>query len=118
MSEPDVISKCPMCDQMLLPGSKFCGECGFALTSAGPRTAPAKPKWYQNFWVLLFMIFFVLGPFAIPLIWKHPTMSRNTKWVLTAVALGYTLMMLVMVAKLVAVVQTSLESFNNSLQAY
>src|SRR4030095_2898809 len=49
------------------------------------QTPPA--RWYHRpFWVVV-MLFVVIGPFGLPLLWKSPSFSRNAKIVLT-VAMG------------------------------
>lgn len=48
------------------------------------------PKWYYNVWVVLFMLFFVLGPLGLPLVWKNPRLSRRVKTALTLVMVVYT----------------------------
>ena len=56
--------------------------------------ASAKSKWYYNVWFVLFMLFFVLGPFGLPLVWKSPNFSRTTKVVLTVVMTAYTVFLI------------------------
>lgn len=51
---------------------------------------PAPSKWYHNIWFILFMLFFVLGPFGLPLVWKHPRLSQGVKWLLTLSMVVYT----------------------------
>ena len=50
-------------------------------------------KFHQRVPVVLFMLFFVLGPFGLPLLWKNPNFSKTWKWVITAVMLAYTAML-------------------------
>jgi len=55
--------------------------------SPGP---PAPPKWYYRpVWVLI-LLFLVLGPLALPYLWRSPSFSRRLKVVLTVLALAYT----------------------------
>lgn len=51
-------------------------------------------KWYHNTWFVLGMLFFVLGPFGLPLVWKHPRFSRRTKWILTIATALYTVLLI------------------------
>lgn len=51
-------------------------------------------KWYHNVWVVLGILVFVLGPFGLPLVWKHPRFSRRTKWVLTIATALYTVLLI------------------------
>ncbi len=52
---------------------------------------PKKIAWYYSPWFVLFMILFVLGPFALPLLYKSPRFSRGWKifWTLFVLAIGY-----------------------------
>jgi hypothetical protein len=49
-----------------------------------------KARWYHNLWFVLVMLFVVLGPFGLPLVWKNPTLSRGMKVALTVLTLVYT----------------------------
>ena len=51
---------------------------------------PPQPKWYHSVWFVLIMLFFVLGPFGIPMVWKNPRFSQWMKIALTLVVLIYT----------------------------
>ena len=62
--------------------------------SAERRDEPTRQRrahWYHERHWLLVLIFFVLGPLAIPLVWSSPVVSRRGKIVLTVVAVAYTL---------------------------
>lgn len=47
-------------------------------------------KWYHNPVAVLLLIFFVLGPFGLPLLWKSPRFSKTGKQVVTALTLLHT----------------------------
>lgn len=53
-----------------------------------------KPKWYYNIWFVLGMLFFVLGPLGLPLVWKSPSFARWVKVVLTIVMVIYTVVLI------------------------
>jgi len=56
------------------------------MLSSGP---PAPIKWYYRpAWVLI-LLFVVLGPLALPYLWKSPRFSRHMKIVLTVLVLAY-----------------------------
>ncbi len=53
-------------------------------TNEKPTTAEVKKKWYQNpVYVILWLVFFF--PVGIYGVWKYPTWSNRTKWILTAI---------------------------------
>lgn len=123
MPEPAPV-RCPMCEQPVPPGANFCGECGVDMRTGMPGQppamahGPARLKWHHNIWVILFLMLFVLGPFALPLVWKHPKLSQTVKWLLTALGLVYAAAMLAMLAQLITVVTSSIEAFNSTLVTY
>ncbi|MDD5438849.1 MAG: hypothetical protein PHS37_01525 [Candidatus Omnitrophica bacterium] len=48
-----------------------------------------KPKWYHRPYVIIGALL-MLGPFALPLVWSSPAMSRLTKIILTLIVFGLT----------------------------
>ena len=75
-----------------------------------------KPKWHQNVWLVLFLLFFVLGPFGLPLVWKNPRFSRTAKTGLTLLMAGYTFLLIRLTAGMIQTVRTSLDAVNASLR--
>jgi hypothetical protein len=53
-----------------------------------------KVKWYLNPISVILLLFFVLGPFALPLLYKSPKFSKTLKTILTIAVLVYTLFMI------------------------
>ena len=54
------------------------------------REPPAPLKWYYRpLWVLI-LLFLVLGPLALPYLWRSPSFSRRLKVVLTVLVVAYT----------------------------
>jgi hypothetical protein len=83
-------------------------------TPAAP--APPHTKWYYNVWFVLFMLFFVLGPLGLPLVWKSPRFSRGVKWALTALTLAWTLWLIDATIRVTTSVLDRVEQFNQTLQ--
>ncbi len=50
-----------------------------------------QPKWYFKTWSLV-ASFLCVGPFMLPLVWKHPRLSKKSKIIITAVVLIVTYM--------------------------
>ena len=67
-------------------------------------------KWYHGRLTVLLMLFFVLGPGGLPLLWKSPRFSKGWKQILTALTLIYTALILQM---LVSAVTTSLRTLSS-----
>ncbi len=49
-----------------------------------------KIKWYLKPVSVVLLLFFVLGPFGLPLLYKSPKFSRTLKAILTAAVIIYT----------------------------
>ncbi len=66
--------------------------------------------WYYRPWGVLVLLFFVLGPLGLPLLWKSPGFTRGWKIVLTALMVIYTVMLVdsVVVATRLAMEQLEL----------
>ena len=51
--------------------------------------APPPSRWYHRpFWVVV-LLFVVVGPFGLPLLWRSPNFSRAAKIVLTVAMVAY-----------------------------
>ncbi|MDP3704116.1 MAG: hypothetical protein Q8R78_06985 [Candidatus Omnitrophota bacterium] len=74
-----------------------------------------KPKWYYNVWFILAMLLFVLGPFGLPLVWKHPRWSRWIKITLTLVMVFYTAALIYGTIRAGQAVIQGVEQFNSTL---
>jgi hypothetical protein len=49
-----------------------------------------KVKWYLRPSSVVLLLFFVLGPFALPLLYRSPHFSKTLKIILTLVVIIYT----------------------------
>ena len=49
-----------------------------------------KIKWYLRPVIVVLLLFFVLGPFGLPLLYKSPKFSKKLRIVLTIVVIIYT----------------------------
>jgi hypothetical protein len=50
----------------------------------------AKVKWYLNPISVVLLLFFVLGPIGLPLLYKSPKFSKTLKIILTVTVIVYT----------------------------
>ena len=57
------------------------------------RVAPS-PRWYYRPWSVVFLLFFVLGPFGLPLLWKSPGFSQGMKIALTVAVITYSALLI------------------------
>ena len=55
------------------------------------ESAPPSPSsWYYRPWAIVVLLFFVLGPVGLPLLWKSPGFTRGWKVALTVAMVIYT----------------------------
>jgi hypothetical protein len=57
------------------------------------ETSPAQ-SWYYRPWAVLLLLFIVLGPLGLPLLWKSSSFTRPWKIVLTLATVIYTVLLL------------------------
>jgi len=48
-----------------------------------------KSNWYASVWFVLLMLFVVLGPLGLPLLWKSSRFSKGAKVILTIATVVY-----------------------------
>lgn len=73
-------------------------------------------KWYHGRVTVLLMLFFILGPLGLPLLWKSPRFSKLWKQILTALMLIYTALMLRMFVSAVTTSMRTLSSMGEVLR--
>jgi len=54
------------------------------------RKEDGEVKWYLRPISVILLLFFVLGPFALPLLYKSPKFNKTLKVILTIVVIIYT----------------------------
>ena len=52
-----------------------------------------RPRWYYRPWWVLLMLFVVLGPLGLPVLWKSRSFSRWSKIALTVAVAAYTILL-------------------------
>src|SRR2546426_12117336 len=75
-----------------------------------------RPRWYYRPWWVLLMLFLVLGPFGLPLLWKNPSFSRWSKIALTVAVAAYTILLVEAVLIAVqAAIRAALEQMDKEI---
>lgn len=84
--------------------------------NAGSMEEPARSKWFYNVWFVLFMLFFVLGPFGLPLVWKNPRFARWVKVVLTLLMVAYTVALIDLTIRAYQAVMAEVQNLQSTYQ--
>ena len=58
-------------------------------------------SWYLRPFVVVILLFFVLGPIGLPLLFKSPGFGRAWKIILTAAVIVYTVYLVILTIKIV-----------------
>ena len=82
------MKKCPFCAEEIQEEAVKCRFCGEFLDDS--YKAKPKTKWYYSTSAVVIGLL-VLGPFALPLVWKHPKYEVITKVIITVVVVGVTI---------------------------
>ena len=115
MEDTDRALQCPLCGQSVTGEALYCSRCGQRLGQTVPATDAARAKWYHNVWLVLFVLFFILGPFGLPLVWKSPRFSRWVKVALTGAMVLYTLLFVSLVMQMARAVRGEIDQLNTAI---
>ena len=77
---------CWSCRGVIAKDDKFCRHCG--------RRQMRGDTWYFQAGWILFLALTVLGPFALPLVWRSPHLNRSQKWAVGGVIALYSALVL------------------------
>jgi hypothetical protein len=62
------------------------------------------------------MLFFVLGPLGLPLVWKSPRFARGAKVALTLIMVVYTILLVELTLRTFRAVTEEINRFNATMQ--
>jgi len=81
---------CSRCKREIDATARFCPHCG-----TKTQVQPGQPDWLDNPWAMLGILFFGIGPLAIPMLWRSRAFSTPGKWFLTILVLALTVVVVV-----------------------
>ena len=73
-------------------------------------------KWYLRPIGVILLLFFVLGPFGLPLLYKSPKFSKTLKIVLTIAVMVYTLYLIIASVEIGRNLYIKMEEFQGMLK--
>jgi hypothetical protein len=102
---------CHGCYALLDAADNYCRHCGIATAnlaglsegriaaasfSGKPVLTPSdqQPRWSESPWVVLPLLFLILGPLALPLLWRSRQFTLLWRSVLTVIMVGLTVFLL------------------------
>jgi len=74
-----------------------------------------KVKWYLKPISVILALFFVLGPFGLPLLYKTPKFSKKVKIILTIAVIIYTSYLILVSLKIARELYQRMEEFQGML---
>lgn len=93
IEKPAAPLTCWACRAVITQGDEFCRRCG--------RRQMRGDTWYYRAGWILFLSLTVMGPLALPLVWRSPHLSRSEKWILGSAITAYSVFVLALGAWLI-----------------
>jgi hypothetical protein len=75
-----------------------------------------KVKWYLRPMGIVLLLFFVLGPLGLPLLYKSPSFSKKIKIILTIIVLIYTSFLIISTVEIGKKLYIQMEEYQDSLK--
>jgi hypothetical protein len=75
-----------------------------------------KVKWYLRPMGIVLLLFFVLGPLGLPLLYKSPSFSKRIKIILTIIVLIYTSFLIISTVEIGKKLYIQMEEYQDGLK--
>ena len=79
------------------------------------RKEDEKVKWYLRPISVILLLFFVLGPFGLPLLYRSPKFSKTLKIILTVAIIFYTLYLIFVMLEIGREIYKMMEELQSTL---
>ncbi len=80
------------------------------------RKEDEKVKWYLRPISIILLLFFVLGPFGLPLLYRSPKFSKTSKIILTVAIFSYTLYLIFVMLEIGRELYKLMEELQSTLE--
>lgn len=107
--EPKLVP-CKNCGSGVTALDKYCRHCGKRIDSG--------PPWYHQPIAIIILTLTVLGPFALPLVWKSSLMTPRQKWVLGIAISVFSVVLLVILGGTVRAVLEQYSELSHELNSF
>jgi len=91
MSDPRIPEiACRNCKAPIDATDNYCRRCGTPTAGPASLSSGTTAAWWESPWVVLTLLFLVLGPLALPLLWRSRRFNRPWKIALSVIVVGFT----------------------------
>jgi hypothetical protein len=85
---------CPHCNGAIDATDNYCRHCAAPTARRAGLSGSSGVNWWESPWVVLTLLLLVLGPLALPLLWRSRRFTFHWKIVLTVIVAGVTVYVL------------------------
>ncbi len=99
---------CPSCKKDLPLPPHACPDCGSPMIIEKAKSGPSA-------FAVLLLLFLVLGPLGLGVLWRNEHFTRGAKWALTVIVLAYTVALVYATWMAVAYINNAVANITGAL---